>query len=517
METPLAFTFCCLLLLTPQGLSRGYTENYNYNYDDASTYQDYEEVIEDAPNFLARSQTFKVEVGQSVIIPCDVENAGVNKLIIKKIPSNGGREKLISVGSERVIRDSRIAVDGSRLTITDTRPRDAGTFLCTFEMEPPIQLKHTLDVQFAPTIKALDPPEQHVPKGSTVTLECRAQGNPEPVIRWSRQESPLPSNLPTEGNTLTLEGLDHHVEGTYLCTADNGIGESASAAMSITVDYPPEIITEKTIVRTGEGDTVELACIVKGRPSPDVTWTKDDHPLPDTDMDTKLYIPERQNNSFDSYTAHLRPAHAAHAGYAAHTTAHFALPHATHRHIFTIKNVSEKDFGAYVCIARNNYGQKEAVIQMTGMPESPQVTSTPTGGESTRYTLTWVTESYYPITDFIIKYRRSHLGAWQTNQTMVLAGSWKTVSRSVEAARGTHNTTTNTTTTHSMVFTLDDLDVATDYVAVILVRNKYGWSDESPHFSFSTKKAMAVLHSTSGARRVSTLPTILLISILATI
>ena len=44
---------------------------------------------------------------------------------------------------------------------------------------------------------------------------------------------------------MTLEGVDRHVEGSYVCTADNGIGESASATMSVIVRYPPEIFTEK--------------------------------------------------------------------------------------------------------------------------------------------------------------------------------------------------------------------------------------------------------------------------------
>lgn len=59
---------------------------------------------------------------------------------------------------------------------------------------------------------------------------------------------------PPQGHSLTLEGVDRHVEGTYLCTADNGIGESASAAMTITVEYPPEITTEKvSMPRDPEG------------------------------------------------------------------------------------------------------------------------------------------------------------------------------------------------------------------------------------------------------------------------
>ena len=48
-----------------------------------------------------------------------------------------------------------------------------------------------------------------------------------------------------QGLSMTLEGVDRHVEGTYVCTADNGVGEPASASMAITVSYKPEIITEK--------------------------------------------------------------------------------------------------------------------------------------------------------------------------------------------------------------------------------------------------------------------------------
>lgn len=31
------------------------------------------------------------------------------------------------------------------------------------------------------------------------------------------------------------------------------------------------------------------------------------------------------------------------------------------------------------------------------------------------YTLTWETESYYPITEFLIRYRKTHLGGWQVS------------------------------------------------------------------------------------------------------
>ena len=48
-----------------------------------------------------------------------------------------------------------------------------------------------------------------------------------------------------QGDSLTLEGVDRHVEGTYICTADNGIGQPSSTSMKVVVEYPPEIVTEK--------------------------------------------------------------------------------------------------------------------------------------------------------------------------------------------------------------------------------------------------------------------------------
>lgn len=50
------------------------------------------------------------------------------------------------------------------------------------------------------------------------------------------------------------------------------------------------------------------------------------------------------------------------------------------------------------------------VLSLAGLPKRPIITSSPIGGESNSYTLTWETESYYPITESLIKYRKAHLG-----------------------------------------------------------------------------------------------------------
>ena len=103
----------------------------------------------------------------------------------------------------------------------------------------------------------------------------------------------------------------------------------------------------QTILRTGEGDEVELVCIVHGRPAPEVVWTRDGHKLPDSIMDSKLHQPR-------THTAH---------------DAHMSQNHVAHRHILSIKPVTEKDFGPYVCIAENDHGKESVVIQKTGERE----------------------------------------------------------------------------------------------------------------------------------------------------
>lgn len=114
------------------------------------------------------------------------------------MPANGGAEKLLFAGREKMTRDRRFSKDGSRVTISNARPKDAGTYYCMFDLQPPVVLRHTIDVQYAPTVRAMGRPEQHIPRGQSVSLECQAEGNPEPIIRWSRQEGPLPSGKRSE-------------------------------------------------------------------------------------------------------------------------------------------------------------------------------------------------------------------------------------------------------------------------------------------------------------------------------
>ena len=61
-----------------------------------------------------------------------------------------------------------------------------------------------------------------------VLLDCTADGNPLPTIRWTR----LPDNI-TVSKVLLITGKQD--EGLYRCTTENGVGNAATQDVNITV------------------------------------------------------------------------------------------------------------------------------------------------------------------------------------------------------------------------------------------------------------------------------------------
>ena len=64
----------------------------------------------------------------------------------------------------------------------------------------------------------------------SVTFHCAASGNPEPTITWTRDGQNAGS-----GEYLTITAQTNRNGSVYKCTADNGIGQPASATATLTV------------------------------------------------------------------------------------------------------------------------------------------------------------------------------------------------------------------------------------------------------------------------------------------
>ena len=62
-----------------------------------------------------------------------------------------------------------------------------------------------------------------ISQGDTVTVSCSAQGNPAPELVWYRDGS---GEIVSRQNTLTISNIRRDQAGTYVCQANNSVGQS---------------------------------------------------------------------------------------------------------------------------------------------------------------------------------------------------------------------------------------------------------------------------------------------------
>lgn len=440
-----------LLLLVSQGL--GIPDDYDYEYGDNEHVEDNQQevAVRTPPAFNVEPEVFKPVEEDTVSIPCTSDDKTSDfVLIIEKHSMDKVDTKIIIVaGDVYFVKDPRYLLQNNVFTISNVKRSDRGKYECFYQYQNNrINVTHTLDVQFEPTIKrkqkTLD-----VNKGESATLECRSSGNPTPTITWSKQEGEMPSGAQEEqGTSITFENIDRHISGSYVCTAENGVGNPSSATRDIIVSYPPEIRTENEIIRSGDGGRVELVCIVHAHPAAEIQWVHDGRPV---DLDSRAEV-----------------------------------LHGGHRHLLTIEAVSNSDFGSYRCIANNALGSDEKEIHLTDAPSAPSITSDPHSAEENSYTLTWTTDSYYPIAQYKLMYRRS-----KANDSTDQPGEWQEVKEEPEDVQ--------TGIARTFRHTLTDLERATDYDAVLSVSNRVKPAEEEVSFTFSTRKETADHRSTSGS------------------
>ncbi|XP_050696843.1 protein amalgam-like [Eriocheir sinensis] len=395
-------------------------------------------------------------------------------LMFKRVLANG-EHRMLFVGEMNLKNSKRLTKSGDSFILQGVKRSHAGRYVCRIESSPAIEVTHTLDVQYPATVRRMSPAVQRVTQGVPVRLECQADGNPPAAISWSRQQGRLPSGAQAEeGRSISLGKVDRHVEGTYICTASNGVGAPSSATMKIDVEYPPQVSTKQALLHLAEGDEAQLVCVVHGRPTPEVSWKRDGSPL---QPDPRL-------------SSH----------------------HSLHHHTLTISPIEEEDFGDYTCVAENSLGKGESRLSLSGLPKEPRMTSSPAGGEETSYTLTWEVESTSPIVMYRVEYRprqgaespfpREWIPRLQTAQGLTQPSTAPNNPHSSSSSSFSFSSSSSSSTLYHMSHALKDLWPATDYEATVAVENKYGWSAKSGVFHFNTRREVAVGRSASGCGRV---------------
>uniref|UniRef100_A0A3Q2YI53 Contactin-3-like n=1 Tax=Hippocampus comes TaxID=109280 RepID=A0A3Q2YI53_HIPCM len=193
-----------------------------------------------------------------------------------------------------VQQDNRrfVSQQTGNLYIAKVEPSDVGNYTCVVmnsvtkgkvHSSPTSLILRTDGVmgEYEPKIEVNFPDNVPAAKGSTVTLECFALGNPVPEITWKRANGvPFPSKVKMKYANAVLEipSFQQEDTGGYECVVENKMGKNTAAGLLAFYAKPQWIQTMKDTALAIE-DTLDWECRASGKPKPIYTWLKNGQPL----------------------------------------------------------------------------------------------------------------------------------------------------------------------------------------------------------------------------------------------
>ncbi|KAK6632354.1 hypothetical protein RUM44_007395, partial [Polyplax serrata] len=241
--------------------------------------------------------------------------------------------------------------------------------------------------------------------------------------------------------------------------------------MSDMSQNPPEVEVERSWVHSGEGFEAQLVCIVHADPPADVLWYRD-----------TLRLDTTERRSFETRGS---------------------------RHTLIIRKVQASDFGNFSCVADNTLGKMRQYLQLSGKPNQVAFNSNPVSRYHDSYNISWVVNSYTPIEEFKLFFRRIPENGIHDSL------SYHQYSRKYERRE---NLTLDHYIIHNRIHDWNDvilpaipselfsqqmsylirgLEPSSQYEARVQARNRFGWNQLSEIFRFSTRAVEVELRDLS--------------------
>ena len=282
-----------------------------------------------APVVTVNPQYVQTAPGQRVSFTCEAEGRPPPRLTWSMA---GGRP--LGYG---------VTVSGPRLEFSSVRPSDEGRYVCSAsnragsqEAETALYVSSGGQESGGGGGGSGGIQEVTSQPGGTVTLECYPQTPGDWRTVWTKSGGNLPATASQRDGVLTLTRVTSRDAGLYICTATEASGlsqdikarviiqnqdfESGDAAPTVTIS--PE---QRTI---GQGDTVEITCVTRGRPAPRVTWEK---------------VGEDMSSPSVSVSGNT----------------------------LTVRSARVEDRGMYLCQAENSAGSNRAIVILEVEPREP--------------------------------------------------------------------------------------------------------------------------------------------------
>ncbi|XP_049623768.1 matrix-remodeling-associated protein 5 [Suncus etruscus] len=180
-----------------------------------------------------------------------------------------------------------------------------------------------------------------------VVLGCKATGKPEPLVTWTKVDTGalLAPNTRVgrfevrRDGTLVIRGAAPEDRGRYACAAQNLHGAARkSLALSVDLQAPRVVPAPEKDVTVSWGDTVSLACLARGTPTPRLSWI-----FPDG-----LPGPRETPGGPQKITVH---------------------PNKT----LTIRGADFSDRGVYKCVASNAAGVDVGAVRLHVAAQPPEI------------------------------------------------------------------------------------------------------------------------------------------------
>ncbi|XP_078699992.1 kin of IRRE-like protein 3 [Branchiostoma floridae x Branchiostoma belcheri] len=148
--------------------------------------------------------------------------------------------------------------------------KHAGRYQCRADngIQPDAFATILLDVLYPPTIQTKFDKVDVLFGNTDYSLECKADGNPKPKIRWRRTNTNLYFN-----NPLRFSKSDYQTEGDYECVAESAGFRAAVRQAVINVIGRPDVRGDPETIRTSQGSSVTLLCEVNADPQlSSISW-----------------------------------------------------------------------------------------------------------------------------------------------------------------------------------------------------------------------------------------------------
>ncbi|XP_021933563.1 neogenin isoform X2 [Zootermopsis nevadensis] len=185
--------------------------------------------------------------------------------------------------------ESRMLVlPSGALELDEVRASDQGSYQCnaTSLDQHRLTVAATLSIDLnlagasiVPPVFVATPRSSVVTEGSTVTLDCAANGQPRPWLTWLKDGiaidmAELGSRFSKVGTgSLQISDVVEQDQGTYQCRAENR-DDSVDATATLEVHVPPRFLKRPSNHFALEKEDVEFECAVYGKPEPHVHWVK---------------------------------------------------------------------------------------------------------------------------------------------------------------------------------------------------------------------------------------------------